>query len=270
MEKSLTLYYLPNCQGCHKLMETKWKDYQNEFMGGLIKFNTIDLSKNPKPPSELSGGEMTKVPTLVFRNENFFTKIKDPFEMSTQEKTLLEGGALEREIIANIIGGYERWKAENVPAPTEISGGRRRMRMRRMYGGEDLKGGETKEIEGGSTEEVAKTISGGETLSGGAVPKNFDLEGGDFEDLEGGEDALEGGGRKRKVKYLSKGGRKYRCTSVKRSKKGSKRRCSKKRSKSRKCSKGRKGSFGRKVKAYMSKHPGVSLPTAAKRLSKGK
>jgi hypothetical protein len=219
---------------------------------------------------------MTKVPTLVFRHENFFTKIKDPFEMSTQEKTLLEGGALEREIIANIIGGYERWKAENVPQQQEqeLSGGRRRRRYgsrrRRMRGGDDESG-----LKGGSVEQpkveaapavpepaapAAPPAEVAKDLSGGKVPKSFDLEGGD-DDFDG-EFELEGGkrGRKRKTHILSRRGTKYRCHKVRRSK-------SKRRSRSRSGSK-RRGSFGRKIAAYMRKHPSATLGQAAKKLSK--
>ncbi len=219
--KSLTLYYLPNCSGCHTLLETKWKDYQKDFMGGLIHFKTIDLSKHEKPASEFTGGEITRVPTLVFRDENFFTKIKDPFEMSTQEKTLLEGGALEREIIANIIGGYERWKAEHAQ-PEQLEGGRRR--HHRMRGGEStLKGGETVE---------AVEAEAPKDLTGGTVAET--LEGGESQ-IKGGEAAMQGGGRRKKARTLSRKGVAYRCKRVTAKGRSSQRR-SKSRSKSRSAS----------------------------------
>lgn len=149
----------------------------------------------------------------------------------------LEGGALEREIIANIIGGYEQWKAEqNVAASSDLEGGRRRRRGGRA---------------GGATEEGSAQ----------------DLEGGKTEEIEGGEDDLEGGkkGRpckKRRTLKLKSCGRMRRfvCSPKKYSKKGSKKRS--KKSKSRKST-----SWSKRVGAYARKH-GVSAAVAAHKLAK--
>ena len=156
----------------------------------------------------------------------------------------LEGGALEREIIANIIGGYEQWKAEQgVASTTELEGGRRRRR----------RGGRA----GGATEDVEETAQE-QGLEGG---KTQEIEGGEEEELEGGKKRGRPCKKRRTLKLKSCGRmRRFVCSPKKYSKKGSKKRSKKSRSR-------KSTSWSKRVGAYARKH-GVSAAVAAHKLSK--
>jgi len=84
--------------------------------------------------------------------------------MSQQTPTLeggaLEAGAVEKQIIAEIIGGYEQWKAEQLA----LEGGKHRRGRRGGMSGGDLEGGET-QLEGGE-------LQGGEYFEGGKQCKS--------------------------------------------------------------------------------------------------
>lgn len=164
----------------------------------------------------------------------------------------LEAGAAEKAIIAEIIGGYEAWKAEQLA----LEGGRRMHRR-----GGSLEGGEAPQ------EQVPQepVLEGGE------------LEGGEGEELEGGKKR----GRKRVGKKCKsprtvklscgKGTAKFRCTKVSgtHSRRKSKSRSrSKSRSKSRRRQSPKQASWTRKWVACMRK-TGKSPKQAMRAASKG-
>lgn len=164
--------------------------------------------------------------------------------MSTEKNELLGGaleGGLEREIIANIIGGYEQWKAEQA----QLDGGRRH----HMRGGRA--GGQ---IAGGETEAAEAALEGGKT---------HEMEGG--EDLEGGKKRGRKLSRRRYIKLKSgKRSRRYVCSPTR--KRSGKRSMSRKRSRSRSKRRSRRmSSWNRRVSSYRKRH-GVSIITAAKAL----
>ena len=88
--------------------------------------------------------------------------------MSQQTPTLeggaLEAGAVEKQIIAEIIGGYEQWKAEQLA----LEGGKHHRRGRR--GG--MSGGEAADLEGGETQLEGGELQGGEDFEGGKKCKS--------------------------------------------------------------------------------------------------
>ena len=155
----------------------------------------------------------------------------------------LEAGAVEKQIIAEIIGGYEQWKSEQLA----LEGGKRRRR------GGSLEGGE-------------------ETLEGGGMMSRMrSRRYGGSEDFEGGEDQLEGGKKPCKstrVLKLScgKGTRRFKCTKMS-SKSKSK---SKRHSKKSKTSKRRKLSPWIKKVVACSKKKGITLSQAMKKLKNKK
>jgi hypothetical protein len=159
----------------------------------------------------------------------------------SESKELLGGaleGGLEREIIANIIGGYEQWKAEQ----SQLDGGRR---MRGGRSGGEIAGGQVEQpLEGGKTSPSSEMIEGGEG------------------EIEGGKKRGRKLSKRRYIKLKSgKRSLRYVCSRTSKRKSHSRKRRSHSR-KRRSGSRRRMSSWNRRVSSYRRKH-GVTMIQAA-------